>query len=348
MVARSKPLAAVTERKSVIGFLLVPQFSMIAFTSAIEPLRLANRAAERALYEWRLLSVNGEPVCASNGVRVAVEQGLGATRDVDKLFVCSGLDVQTLDHRETIAALRRLSSFGTTIGALCTGTFVLAKAGLLDGYRCTIHWENHAGLTSAFPELRVSQELFEIDRNRMTCAGGTAALDMMLSLIARDHGSGLAAMVSDQLIHHRIRDAHEFQRIDLRERLLVANPKLLAAASLMEKTIERPLACGDIARAAGLSSRQLERLFTKYLGVPPAQHYLNLRLEHARYLLRQTSMQILSVALACGFVSASHFSDRYSAQFGRTPSAERRARALLASLPASNTGADALSKAPAA
>jgi AraC family transcriptional regulator, glycine betaine-responsive activator len=332
MVPQSKPLPALTERKTVIGFLLVPQFSMIAFTSAIEPLRLANRVAERVLYEWRLLSGDGEPVCASNGVKVAVDQHLADAHNVDVLLVCAGLDVQNFDHRKTISALRRLSSFGAMIGALCTGTFVLAKAGLLDGYRCTIHWENHAGLTAAFPELRVSQELYEIDRNRMTCAGGTAALDMVLSLIVREHGAFLASRVSDQLIHHRIRDAHESQRMGLRQRLLVANPKLLAAAALMEKTIERPLACTDIARSIGLSSRQLERLFTKYLGMSPAHHYLGLRLEHARYLLRQTSMPILSVALAAGFVSASHFSDRYSSYFGCTPSAERQVRNPVAGM----------------
>ena len=318
---------------TTIGFLLVPQFSMIAFTSAIEPLRLANRASGRALYAWRILSQTGEPVPASNGVSVTVDQRLSAAQDIDIVLVCAGIDVQAFDHRETIATLRRMSSFGSALGALCTGTYVLAKGGLLDGYRCTIHWENHAGLTAAFPELQVSQELYEIDRNRMTCAGGTAALDMMLSVIARDHGPALAAQASDQLIHHRIRNANEFQRMDLRQRLLVAHPKLLASVALMERTLEQPLTCSEIARQVGLSSRQLERLFLKYLKLSPAQHYLDLRLEQARHLLRQTSLPVLSVALSFGFVSASHFSDRYSSHFGYTPSAERSLRTPASNAP---------------
>jgi transcriptional regulator GlxA family with amidase domain len=201
---------------------------------------------------------------------------------------------------------------------------VLAKAGLLDGYQSTIHWENHSGLVSEFPHLDVSQELFEIDRNRLTCAGGTAAVDMMLSVIMKDHGPDIASRVTDQLIHHRIREAGERQRMDLRARLGVAHPKLLSVVALMEKSIEEPLSCTELAEQAGFSTRQLERLFCKYLGHSPTKHYLSIRLEHARYLLQQTSMPILSVAMACGFVSASHFSKSYNEHFGRTPSTERR------------------------
>lgn len=308
----------------VIGFLFVPQFSMIAFTSAIEPLRLANRVSGKKLYEWRLFSVDGGPVQASNNVEITVGGAYPDARRLNAAIVCAGIDVQTFSHRKLMASLRRLSSFGAEIGAVCTGTYVLAKAGLLDGYQSTIHWENHSGLVSEFPHLEVSQELFEIDRNRFTCAGGTAAVDMMLSLIVRDHGHEVASQVTDQLIHHRIREASERQRMDLRARLGVAHPKLLSVVALMEKTIENPLSCAQLADEAGFSTRQLERLFCRYLGRSPTRHYLSLRLERARYLLRQTSMPILSVAMACGFVSASHFSKSYNEHFGRTPSAERR------------------------
>jgi AraC family transcriptional regulator, glycine betaine-responsive activator len=312
------------ESTQVIGFLLVPQFSMIAFTSAIEPLRLANRAAGKPLYAWRLFSRDGGPVRASNGVEITVDGAYADARGVNAAIVCAGLDVQTFDHRELMAILRRLSSFGAAIGAVCTGTYVLAKAGLLDGYQSTIHWENYSGLISEFPRLNVSQELFEIDRKRFTCAGGTAAVDMMLSVIMRDHGHELASHVTDQLIHHRIREASERQRMDLRARLGVAHPKLLAVVALMEEHVEEPLSCPELAERAGLSTRQLERVFCKYLGHSPTKHYLSIRLEHARYLLQQTSMPILSVGLSCGFVSASHFSKSYNEYFGRTPSAERK------------------------
>ncbi len=307
-----------------VGFFLTPNFTMMAFTSAIEPLRLANQVTERKLYHWQLYSADGQPVRASNGVEIRVDEPYGQARGLGSAILCAGNGVQSLDHRDAIAALRRLSSFGTSLGAVCTGTYVLAKAGLLDGYQSTIHWENQAALMAEFPTLDVTSELFEIDRNRFTCAGGTAAADMMLSIIARDHGQALATAVTDQLIHHRIREASERQRMDLRTRLGVAHPRLLAVVARMEETIETPLSCTELAEQAGVSPRQLERLFAKYLGHSPTRHYLSVRLDRARFLLQQTSHPILSVAMACGFVSASHFSKSYNEHFNHTPSSERR------------------------
>lgn len=314
----------------LIGFMLVPQFSMIAFTSAIEPLRLANRSAARPLYEWRLFSVDGRPVTASNGIEIGVSQSFAEARELDMAFVCGGVEVQAVNHRPLMASLRRLASFGAGIGALCTGTYVLAKAGLLAGYRATIHWENLPSLRSEFPNLDVGPDLFEIDRNRFTCAGGTAAADMMLSLIMRDHGLVIASEVTEQLIHGRIREASERQRMDLRTRLGVAHPKLLAVVALMEATIEAPLSSTALAAHAGVSPRQLERLFLKHLGHTPTRHYLGLRLDRSRHLLRQTAMPVLGVALSCGFTSASHFSKSYADHFGHAPSLERKQLAATA------------------
>ncbi len=310
-----------------VGFFLTPHFTMMAFTSAIEPLRLANQVSNRNLYSWRLYSADGQPVRASNNVEVRVDEPYSQARELGAAILCAGNGVQSLDHRDAIAALRRLSSFGTSLGAVCTGTYVLARAGLLDGYQSTIHWENQAALMAEFPDLDVTSELFEIDRTRFTCAGGTAAADMMLSIIARDHGQALATAVTDQLIHHRIREASERQRMDLRTRLGVAHPRLLAVVARMEETIETPLSCTALAKQAGVSPRQLERLFAKYLGHSPTRHYLTVRLDRARFLLQQTSHPILSVAMACGFVSASHFSKSYNEHFGHTPSTERHAGA---------------------
>ena len=310
-----------------IGFFLVPSFSLIAFTSAIETLRSANHCSESDLFSWSLFSPDGQPIKASNGVELSVN---GTYRDADKLsayIVCAGTNVQELDHRDLIATLRRLSSFGSGVGAVCTGSYILAKAGLLDNYRSTIHWENLPSMIADFPDLEVSEELFEIDRNRFTCAGGTASIDMVLSIIASDYNQDLAAHITDLLVYHRIREAGERQRMDLRNRLGVSHPKLLAVIQRMEETVESPMTCAELARQAGVSSRQLERLFSKYLGHSPTRHYLSVRLERARFLLLQTSMPILSVAMACGFVSASHFSKSYSEHFGCTPSTERRGRA---------------------
>ena len=307
-----------------VGLMLVPDFSMMAFTSLVEPMRIANRSSGKVLYRWHVLSQDGEPVEASNGLRVLAD---GTYRSADRLsatIVCAGERVPRYDHRELIAVLRRMSLFGSAIGAACTGTYVLAKAGLINEHRATIHWEDYPSLMSDFPELDISQQLFEIDRNRFTCAGGTAAIDMMLALIARDHGVELAAQVTDILVHHRMRESSERQRMDLRSRLGVAHPKLLSVVKRMEETVDSPISCAELARQEGISTRQLERLFSKYLGHSPTRHYLAVRLERARFLLLQTSMPILSVAMACGFVSASHFSKSYHEFFRRTPSAERR------------------------
>jgi transcriptional regulator GlxA family with amidase domain len=209
------------------------------------------------------------------------------------------------------------------MGGICTASHILAKAGLLDNYSCTIHWENLTAMVEEFPDLSITSELFEIDRNRYTCAGGTAALDMMLNWISLQQGAIVAASVADEMLHHRIREGHESQRMELRNRLGVAHPKLLAVVGLMEEHLEEPLSCAELAKQVGLSTRQLERLFRKYMRNAPTRYYLELRLNRSRFLLHQTSLPVLSIALASGFVSASHFSKCYREFFKRTPSQER-------------------------
>lgn len=308
----------------LFGFMLTERFSMIAFTAAIEPLRLANRAAGRALYEWRLYAADGVGAEASNGVRISVDGSFRDPSNLDAVVVCAGVDVQLVDHHDLLSVLRRLTKSGATAGAVCTGAYVLAKAGLLDGYRCTIHWENRPGLRADFPDLDIGDDLFEIDRDRFTCAGGVAAADMMLSLIKRDHGDALSRAVTEQLIHKRIRDAGERQRPDLGSRPGIAHPKLQRVVEMMDSSIDRPQSIEDFASSVALSPRQLERLFIEHLSVSPHRHYINIRLEHARQLLRQTRMTILHVAMASGFNSASYFSQSYLERFGHSPRAERK------------------------
>ncbi len=307
-----------------VGFFLVPGFSMIAFSSAVEPLRLANRVAGRMIYSWECYSIDGRPVEASNGLGAMVHGAIGETTSLPVLMVCSGVGAEHYRNTALYAKLRRLASHGTVVGAVCTGTYLLARAGLLDGCRCTIHWENLDGFREEFPDIDVVSELYEIDRNRFTCSGGTAAIDMMLNFIALHLGHDIAATVADQLIHHRIRNGFEGQRMELRARLNITSSKLLEAIEGMEGSLEEPMSCAELARSVGLSPRQLERLFSKYLNRSPTRYYLGLRLDRARFLLLQTSLSILNVALACGFVSASHFSKCYREYFGWTPSDERR------------------------
>ena len=317
--------AAATE---TILFLLIPDFSMIAFTSAIEPLRIANRLSGRPLYRWRLVSRDGAPVAASNAIAIQVDVAIADAEPpsagvLPALVLCGGLGSERYQNREVFAWLRRWDRRGAPIGALCTGAHVLARAGLLDRHRCTIHWENLPGFVEAFPEIPVSSDLYEIDRNRFTCSGGTAALDLMLHRIALAHGDELATKVSEQCIVDRIRGPHDRQRMPLRVRLGVHHPKLIHAVEIMEGNIEEPLSQESLAERIQLSRRQLERLFRRHLGRTPAQFYLETRLERARHLLFQTDMPIMSVACATGFVSASHFTTCYRQMFGKTPRAER-------------------------
>ncbi len=315
--------APAKELPQTIAFLLVPNFSMIAFTAAVEPLRLANRASGKALYEWRLFSADGRQVRASNGIVLQPEGPIERALRLGTVILCSGIDGHRYRDRGVFACLRRFDRQGADIGALCTGSHVLARAGLLDGYRCTIHWENLAGFEEEFPDIEVTSELFEVDRHRFTCSGGTAALDMMLNMIALQHGRELAAAVADQFIHERIRDSRDRQRMALPARLGIRNPKLLEVVRAMEENLEEPRGRDELARSAGLSNRQLERLFRKYLDRSPARYYVELRLNRARQFLVQTDMAVIDVALASGFVSASHFSKSYRDLFGKPPRKER-------------------------
>ncbi|MGF1611051.1 MAG: GlxA family transcriptional regulator [Kiloniellales bacterium] len=307
----------------LFGFLLMPRFSMLAFTSAVEPLRAANRLAGRSLYRWQVLSKDGRPVAASNGIEVVPQAAMAEVDRLPNLLVVAGIDAQLLRDESDLAWLRRLARQGCRMGALSTGAYVLARAGLLNGRRVTVHWENLDGFREDFPDIEVSGELYEIDGNRLTCSGGTAALDLMLSLIGLDHGRELAVQVAEQFIHERIRDNHDQQRMGLRSRLGISHPKLLRVIALMEEHLEEPLTRRELARRAGLSTRQLERLFRRYLSRTPTRYYLELRLHRARALLKQTALSVLDVGLACGFVSASHFSKCYREFFNRTPREER-------------------------
>lgn len=304
-------------------FFLAPRFSMHALTSAVDPLYTANRLSGGRLYHWRVVSRDGGPVTASNGLPVAADVAMADVEECEALFVCAGLDAHEQGGRHTTAWLRRIARRGGVVGGLCSGTRLLAEAGLLDGHRCTIHWEDIQPLSEDFPRLEVTSNLFEIDRKRITCAGGTAALDLMLHLIALAHGAELAGRVSDQFMHQRIRAAHDHQRMAPHERLGVREPKLLAAIGAMESNLEEPLSLREIARRANLSVRQLERLFKQRLGCPPSRYYLELRLHHARLLLMRGASSILAIALAAGFASASHFSRRYREHFGHSPREER-------------------------
>ncbi len=306
------------------GFLLVPNYSMIAFTSAIEPLRMANRAAQKTLYQWSVYTLDGNPVKASNRLEISPDAGIDKAGAMSILFVCGGVEIADSWTRPMKFALRKIASRNITIGAVCTGSYLLARAGLLDGYKCTIHWENIASMREEFPKTQFTDDLFLIDRDRITCAGGQASLDMMLKIISDTHGSKITAHISEQFMCERIRGTEDRQRIPLQLHLGANQPRLTEAVTLMEANLEEPISLDELSRYVGISRRQLERLFQKHLNCVPTRYYLNLRLNRARLLLLQTSKSIVDIALACGFISAPHFSKCYRDMFGIPPRDERR------------------------
>lgn len=319
-----------------VAFYLYPNFSMIAFASAIEALRLANRANGSQLYRWTVISTDGEASRASNGTSVSVDQSAassrvipGKTRAFDYAFVVSGLGVQLCRDQTAESWLRVQKMQGCRIGALCTGAYVLATAGLLHKHRCVVHWEKLEIFREHFPDTQVSADLYEVDDNILTCGGGTASLDLMLYLIQQEHGPDLAWRVSEQCLLDRMRNPHDQQRQSLQARLGIQNPKLISAIEIMEANLSEPLSLEELAMHIGLSRRQLERLFVKYLGQSPARYYLVLRLHRAWHLLYRSEFTIMEIALRCGFVSASHFSKCYRQMYGKSPREDRKHAASL-------------------
>jgi AraC family transcriptional regulator, glycine betaine-responsive activator len=311
------------ELPQIVALILIPEFTMMPVTSVIEPLRIANRLSEKTLYRWTLHSLDGQPVSASSQISTMANGDLESISPDATIIVCGGLNVQQHTDKRLLAWLRKTARRGAQIGAVCTGAHILAEAGLLDGYRCTIHWENLPGFSEAFPELKATGGLFEIDEDRFTSAGGTTAIDMMLTMIASQHGPDLASAVAEGILHSPIRHHSENQRMSLPARIGARHPKLVSIIEKMEENLEDPLSPSLLAKQAGLSTRQLERLFRRYLDRSPKRYYLELRLKKARSLLLQTDMSVINVALACGFSSPSHFSKCYRSFYGRTPYRER-------------------------
>jgi transcriptional regulator GlxA family with amidase domain len=314
--------AAVPARRFV--FLTLPSYTMIALASAVDALRMANRVTRREAYVWTLATLDGKPAAASNGLSMAPTVALDAAGPADIVFVVGGVQVEKAVTPGLLAALRRLAQKRVALGALCTGGYALAKAGLLDRYKAVIHWENMSALREEFPRVEFSDQLFAIDRDRYTCTGGVAPLDLMLHIIKGDQGRDIVPLISEQFILDRIRNDQDRQHIPLQARVGLFHENLIEAAALMEANIEEPLSLDEIASLVGVSRRQIERLFKRYVGQVPTRYYLDMRLRRSRELLLQTAMSIMEIAVACGFQSPPHFSKCYRNLFGHTPSAERQ------------------------
>ena len=303
-----------------LGFLLIDDFALMSYVALVEAFRAANTLSGKMLYKWRHYSIAGSPARASNGVEIMVDGIPDAkTEPCDILFVCAGGNPSAFANRDTFAQLRAAAARGTTIAGVSGGPYILARAGLLAGRRCTVHWEHEPAFREAFPQLVVEGGLYVIDGPSITCAGGTAGLDLAVELIRRHHGPAIAAGVGEWFIRTQPREGSGAQRPALAARYHVAHPGVVAALAAMETHIAEPLGRSELAARAGVSVRQLERLFARHIGQTIGQHYLALRLDAAKRLLRETGLSRLDVAVACGFADVSHFSRSFRRRFGQSP-----------------------------
>lgn len=306
-----------------IGFFLIDRFSMMSVVASIEPLRSANRHLGRRVYSWTQISLDGSPVSASNGMSISVDASLQDCPPLDFLFVCAGLDVDPPARPRIHAALHRVRRQGTRLGALSTGTFILARAGFVEDRRCTVHWENLAAFRDEFPQIAVENSLYTIDRDLYTCSGGLAGTDMFLHVIAGEHGASVARAVGNQFQIDRIRDATEEQRHGSLERLATLPQPLQDAIHTMQANIENPLGVDELAELTGIHTRSLQRYFRSCLKCSPIKYYQRIRLENARELLFNTSLPIIDIAQMTGFSSHSQFTTCFRKHFGEAPNAVR-------------------------
>jgi len=307
------------ERPPLIGLLLVEGFSLMSYASIVEPFRAANDLAGAQLYAWQHIAVKSGRVSASNGASLIADRHIGDATGFETVFVFAAGDPAAIEDRSLFGWLRRQAAAGVRLAGISGGPYVLARAGLLDGYSATIHWEHQMDFAEQFPAVALDPGLYVIDRRRLTCAGGTAGLDLAIELIEREHGHALASRVSEWFIRTEHRSADRPQRLGLRERHGLQDDRLLKVIAHMEATVEEPATRAALARLAGVSIRQLERLFRGQLARSMHDVYLAIRLEQASELLRKTAMPVTQIALACGFQGSSHFSAAFRQAFGAAP-----------------------------
>lgn len=306
-----------------ISFLLVPGFSLFGLTSMLDPLRHANRTSNRELYKWQLISELGGLIDSSNAIGIMSNVSIREVERCDTLIVCAGYNPHQQITKGLLGFIREQASHGADIGSQDTATYITAAAGVMDGYRGTIHWENWQSTAETFPKVQLVQELLVIDRNRFSCPGALSGLDMMLYLIKSQYGGDLATAVADELVYTQKRAHADPQRISLQKRLESRNPHLVDAVQLMERNIEEPFSIPELAEHLGISARELERLFKHHLQETPSAFYRNLRLDQARWMLQQTTNSVTSISVTCGFASLSHFTRCYQQRFKMKPSLER-------------------------
>lgn len=318
--------AAMAAKPQQFGFLLLPQYSMMALSSATEPLRSANYISGKPLYEWHLLTPGAGNTASSSLFEINAQTPLADAPPLDMLFVVASLGVVDYFDEAVFDWLRQFAASGKPVGGISLGTLILARAGLLKEHYCTIHWDSLRAFALEFPQIDLRRDLYCIDRGRLTCGGGTSGMDMMLDLIARVHGKKFAIDVADQFLYTRLRTSTEGQKMSVQWRYGIDDRRLVKALTLMEQNIETPIAMHVVASLVGVSSRQFERLWVQNFDESPSRFYMTLRLKAAQKLLQESTYSLHEVAMQCGFATPSHLGRFYRQLFGHTPGQERKGR----------------------
>jgi AraC family carnitine catabolism transcriptional activator len=315
---------AMTE--TVVTFVLIPRFNMMTLATLIEPMRVANYLAPQQLFRWKFASPEAGVVTASNGLTadcLALDDPQLAAQDY--IFVCGSWGAEHYDDQRLARWLRKKARTEVKMVAIELGVYAFARAGLLRDDVVTTHWSMMAGLAESFPKLQVVEQLYTVDGDVMTCAGGTAGLDLMLRLVGQIHGEQLAGEVANQVLHHPQRPPEAMQRYATGGKHDDVHPDVRAAMVLLEARIEEPSPVPRVCREIGVSQRKLERLFKRDTGCTIVQYGKLLRLQYARVLLSSTRLSIREVSVACGFNSMSYFSQSFVETFGKKPSEYRQA-----------------------
>jgi transcriptional regulator GlxA family with amidase domain len=310
-----------------LGFLIFPGFPMACITSAIEPLRAANEIAGHEAFRWQLVSEDGKPVTASAGVVFQPDCALAEAKAPDVLLLSSSPQGVFADARSGNGRLRHLARHGVTLGAVSGGAFPLARAGLLEGHRVSVHWCYKAAFTAEFPELETADEVMVLDRRRYSISGATALFDFALNLIEKELGEAVMTEVACWFQHPVVRGESVRQKTPAFKTGGTAGdlpPAVARAVEIFSASLDEPLAIRDVAARAGLSPRQLERSFKSATGQSPAAYYRTLRMNAARQLVIYSRDPISEIANAVGYASASTLAQHYRESFGMTPLEERR------------------------
>ena len=302
-----------------IGLLLIDGFALMSYSSVVEPLRAANLLSDKNLYNICHLSSEGKEAVSSSGAVIKTESILINNNNFDLVIVIAGGDPFKFEDRKTSNWLRSISRGGCLLGGVSGGPVILAQSGLMEKRRMTLHWEHLETFIEIWPEIILEKSLYVIDRDRLTCAGGIAPLDLMHAIITEQHGEKFARTVSDWFMHTEVRPSGGPQRAGIVERYGISNLSIVLAIEVMENHLSDTLNLNQLASRIGLGSRQLNRLFRKYLNQSTMTFYKELRLNLAKQLLGQSSLSITEIALSSGFTSSAHFSQAFNLQFSISP-----------------------------